>query len=86
MGVGEEAEVTDPAEPVRQRVLQEPADEFVSVERHHPLAVGLAVVFPAEPHLSVVEADKAAVGDGDAMGIAAKIVETCSGPPNGRLA
>jgi hypothetical protein len=39
-GVRQEAEMTDAAEPFRQHVEQEAADELVSIERHH---LGLVV-------------------------------------------
>ncbi|BCH12571.1 hypothetical protein MesoLj131c_68290 (plasmid) [Mesorhizobium sp. 131-3-5] len=41
--------------------------------------VVVAIVLPAEADLSVVQAHEAAVGDGDAMGVAAQIGEDLFG-------
>ena len=85
MAVGEEAEVADAMEAVRQDVQQEAADELVGVERHHLGLAVVAIVLPAEADLAVVEADQPAVGDGDAMGVAAEIGQHLLGPAEGRL-
>src|ERR1700734_2034949 len=75
MSVGQEAGVADPAEAVGDNMEQEATDEFVCVERHHLRFVGLSIVFPAEPDLSIVDFDEAAVGDGHSMSVAAEIVD-----------
>ena len=75
MGVGQKAEVADPAKAVGQDMQQKTPDELVRVECHHPGLVGLPIVFPTEPDLPILKGKKAMIGDGDAMGIAAKIVE-----------
>jgi hypothetical protein len=53
MAIGEEAEVTDAMEPVRQGVQQEPADEFVGSKRHGLGLAVVAVVLPGEVDVSV---------------------------------
>ena len=86
MAIGEEADVADPVEAVGHGVLQEAADEFVSGERHHLGLAVLAIVFPGEADLAVVEPDQAAVGDGDAVSVAGEIAEHLLGPGERGLA
>src|SRR5437667_12774118 len=75
MTVGEIAVVADAMEAVRQNVEQEAADELVGAKGHHLLLVVVAIILPAEADLALRKTDQAAVGDGDAMGIAAEIIE-----------
>jgi len=63
--------VADPMEAVGYGVLQETADELVGFQRHGLRVAVLAVVFPGEADLAVFEPDETAVGDGDAVGVAA---------------
>ena len=49
------------------------------------MLAGLSVVLPAEGDAIVLEADEAMVGDGDAVGVAGKIVENVFGSTEGRL-
>ncbi len=67
--------MTDAVEPVRHGVLQEAPDELVGGQRHHLSFRLVAVVLPGEADLTVVEPGQAAIGDGDAMGIAAEVGE-----------
>ena len=60
-------------EAVRQGVQQEAADELVGIEGHHLGLAVRSVVLPGEADLAVGERDQPAVGDGDAMGVAAEI-------------
>jgi hypothetical protein len=77
----------DAVEAVGQDVDQEPADELVGAEPHDPLPVaGLdPVVLPAERDRVGVGADQAAIGDGDAVGVAAEIGEHGLGAAEGGL-
>ena len=57
---------------------QEAADELAWVERHHPvvsLSAVKAIILPLEGDAVVVGRDQAAVGDGDAVGVARKIAQ-----------
>src|SRR5450631_1995911 len=57
---------------------QEAADELACIERHHPvvsLGAIKAIVLPLEGDALVVGRDQAAVGDGDAVGVARKIAQ-----------
>ena len=69
--------MTDAMEPAGEDVEQEAADELIGSERHHLLPVGIAapVVLVAEGDPRLVEAKKAAVRDGDAMGLAREVSE-----------
>ena len=72
---GEQAVVADAVEALWQHVDEEAADELVGGERHALLAVAAldAVILPSEGDAVLVEGDQAAVGDGDAVGIARQI-------------
>jgi len=59
--------------------------ETDSGQRHHLGLAVVAVVLPSEADLAVVEPDQAAVGDGDAMGVATEIAEHLFGPGKRRL-
>src|SRR5438128_7296805 len=73
VAIGEEAIVADTMEAVWQSVQQKAADELVGIECHHFGDAALSVVFPGEAYLPVGEREEPAVGDGDAMSIAAEI-------------
>jgi hypothetical protein len=73
VSVGEKAIVTDAMETIRQGVKQKAPDEFVGGKRHYLGFAVVAVVVPAEADLPIGKRDQPAVGDGDAMGVAAKI-------------
>src|SRR6266481_5872847 len=66
-GAGEQPVVTDAVEPLWQDVEQEAPDELVGGERHgaQPRPAVAAVVLVAEGHTAFVEAEQAAIGDGD---------------------
>ena len=83
--VGEQAIVADPMEPVRQGVEEEAADELGGVQGHELGLAVMAIVLPFERHLAVLHADEAAVGDGDAVGVAPEVGEDLFGSPERRL-
>ena len=85
MAVGEEANVADAMEAVRQGVLQEAADELVGRQGHELGLAVLAVVLPGEADLAVGEPDEPAVGDGDPVGVAAEMAEHLLGSGERRL-
>ncbi len=70
-------------EALRQHMHQEAADELVGIECHHPVPLGTieTVVLPLEGDALVIERDQAAVGDGDAMGVAGEIAQYFRGSP-----
>ncbi len=86
MAIGEESEVSNAMEAVGQGVEQEAPDELVRLQTHGLYGTVVAIVLPGEPDMFVVAGLDAAVGDGDAMGVAAEIGENPAGPPKGFLA
>ena len=69
----------------RHHMQQEAPDEFVGIERHHPFGGAMTVIFPAKLDFAIINVKQAIVGNGDAMGIAPKIVEHLPGTAKGRL-
>ena len=82
--VGEEAEVTDADEGGGKDVKEEPAHELHGGEDHHPGAIPVVPVPVAEGDASAGDGDEAVVGDGDAVGVAAEVVESSVGTIEGR--
>lgn len=85
MAVGEEAEVADLGKTVGKNVGKESANEFVCLESHGSDAVLLFSVSVLECHLAVLKCHQAVIGDGNAVGIAAEVIEDLSGSPEGRF-
>ena len=85
MPVGEEAEVADAHEAAWQQVEQEAAQELVDRQSQQALLVGMRGVSPAEGDVALFEGDQSAVGDGDAVGVAAEIAQRVLRSAEGRL-
>jgi len=85
MAVGEEAIVVDALEAIGKHVLQKPADELMCFQTHDFLHATMSVIAPAEGDMGVAERDKAAVRDGDTVGVARKIGEHLFRPCEQRL-
>jgi len=83
--VGEEAEVADADEALREQVKQETPQELVARDGHQFLLIVIGGVAPAEGDLFIGQCDQAMVGDGDAMSIAAEILQDVLGSPKGGL-
>src|SRR5262249_15093861 len=77
----QQAVVTDAMEALRQDMHQEAADELVGIGRHDPMSLPTlaAVILPLEGDAFVIERNQAAVGDGDAMGVAREIAQDFRG-------
>src|SRR5713101_4009996 len=73
--VGEEAVVPETHEAAGEHMQEEAADKFVGVERHglSPIALTTVPVGKADPPIADIK--DAVVRDGDAMGIAADIIQ-----------
>ena len=54
---------------------QEAAQELVDGQSQEPLLVGMCGVSPAEGEVALLKGDESAVGDGDAVGVAAEIAQ-----------
>src|SRR3984957_15479930 len=85
MAIGEESEVSNAMEAVGQGVEQEAPDELVRLQTHGLNGAVVAIVLPGEPDMFVVAGLDAAVGDGDAMGVAAEIGKNLRGSAEGLL-
>jgi hypothetical protein len=74
LAAGEQAIGADAMEACGQHVHEKATDELVGGERHHLVAVGTfdPVVLPLEGDAVLVACDQAAIGDGDAMGVAGR--------------
>lgn len=83
--VGEEAEIADLGESLGKHVDEEAPDEFVGVESHGSGAVVLFAILPVKGHLAVLKRQQAVVGNGDAVGIAAEVVEDLRRTSEGRF-
>ena len=70
MSVGHESEASEAMEAVGQRVQQEAANELVGLQVHDFDGAVLTIILPCEGDGLVVEGLDAAIGNGDAMGIA----------------
>ena len=75
IAVGEQTEVADLDEATRQHVKQEATDELNRIEAHDLDAVVVSGVAPLKAHLSVVQIQEPAIGDGDTMGVAGQVLE-----------
>jgi len=82
-GICQETEVTDAAEAFWQDVKEKAADKLVGVKRHYLGFVAGAIVLPTEADVATLARQEPAVGDGDAMGIAAQIIEDLLRPAEG---
>lgn len=67
----------------RDGVQEEAADEFVGRQRHRLALIGITPVAVRERDDAVADREEPVVGDGDAMGIAAEVVEDGSGAGEG---
>jgi hypothetical protein len=81
--VTEEAVVPNPDEALGEDVEEEASNELFGGKSHRSLAVAVAVVAPEEGDVSILHLEEPMVGDGDAMGIAAEIIEGLFGSGKG---
>src|SRR6202161_3506747 len=80
VAIGEESEVANAMEAVGQGVEQEAPDELVGLQTHGLDGAAVAIVLPGKGDMTVIAVLDAAVGDGDAMGVAPEIGEDLRGP------
>ncbi len=78
VAVSQKPVIANAPEPVQQQ-QQETPDEFPGAEGHRFDLVASAIVFPLEPDLIVFDVEQAVIGDGDAVGIAAHVIEHLPG-------
>ena len=82
VGFGKQPVVANAVKALGQDVDQEPADELVGCERHRPVASRAIepVILVLESDAVLVGRDEAAIGDGDAVGVARQIAQDLLGP------
>lgn len=79
VAVGEEPEVSHAHEARGQDVLKEAADELFDFERHDFLDTAVFVIAPSEGDFAVAHFDESMVRDGDAVDVAAEVVQSLFG-------
>ena len=73
--VGKEAEVADANETFGEQVPQETAQKLIERQGHQVMLIVVGRVAPAKGNFLVGRGDKSMVGDGDAMGVAAQVLQ-----------
>jgi hypothetical protein len=68
-----------------KQVEQKAVQELVDRQSHQTLFAGGGGVSPAEGDVVLLKSDQSAVGDGDAVGVAAEIAQCVSLAAEGRL-
>ncbi len=81
--IGEEAEVADADEALGEQVKEEATQELIARDGHHFLLIVVGRVTPAKGNLAVRQSDESVIGDGDAVSIAAKILQHVLGSAEG---
>lgn len=83
--VGKKSEVADADQALGQNVNQESAQKLICRDGHDLLLATVCIVPPAKRDSIILEGNESVVGDGDAMGIARKILQNMLGTAKGRL-
>src|SRR5215467_3869974 len=84
--MGEETEVADAHEARGKDVEEKASQELLHRQGHEAWLVSVGGVSPAEGDLVTGQRDEAMVGDGDAMGVGAQVVEDILRATETRLA
>lgn len=85
MAISHKAEVSDFGEAWWENVEKEAADEFILFESHGSDAIVFLAIFPLECDSAVLKRYQAVVGNGNAVSVAADVIEDLSGSPEGRF-
>ena len=83
MPEGQEAEVADFSETVRQDVLHKSADKFPGIQHHLFPDTGTLVILIPEAYRAIFMGDDPLVGDGHAVGVIAQVADQVVGPLEG---
>ena len=67
--------MADADEAGRQGVKQEPPDKFIRWQSHNIALISVAAVAEGEGNVTVFDIEDAVVGNSDAVGVAAEVVE-----------
>ncbi len=73
--VAQKPVIANAPETVWQDVQQETPDKFLGAQGHRFDLIASAIVFPLEPDLIIFDVEQAVIGDGNAVGIAAHVIE-----------
>jgi len=77
--------VPDANKALREHVQQEAANKLLCGNGHRALHVAVRIIPPTERDVVAIECEQAMVGDGDAMGITAKITQHLLGTAKWRF-
>src|SRR3974377_2023372 len=83
--VGQETEITDSDESLRQHMEEEAAQELHSQQGHLTLPAAVGIVLPAESNAFAIERQQTVIGNGDAMRVTAEIAQYFQRSAEGRL-
>lgn len=75
MAIGEEPVMANAVKAGWQDMQKKAPNELAGVQGHHSLAVVVPVILPAKTDPPILESEEPAVGDGDPVGVAAKVGE-----------
>ena len=81
---GEEAEIADADEALREDVHEEAAEKFIGLERERAHHTAVPVVLPPKRDGVGGDVDEPVVGDGDAVRVARQVVEDVRRAAEGR--
>ena len=73
--LAKKAEVTDAHEAIRQDVKQEAADKFLGLKSHRLFLIPVSAISIAQGDLAVLDVEDAVIGESDAVGVAAEVIE-----------
>lgn len=85
MAIGKKTEVPEFGKAIGEDVQKEAADKLVSVESHRSCAVVFFAILPLESNLAVPKRYQAVIRNGDAVSIAAEVIEDLGGTSEGRF-
>ncbi|MDM7996754.1 MAG: hypothetical protein QUT30_13875 [Acidobacteriota bacterium] len=85
MAIGHKTEVSDSGEAWGKNLEKEAAGEFVCFESHGSDGIVFSAISPLECYFAILKRHQAVIGNGDAVSIAADVIEDLSGSPEGRF-
>ena len=81
--IGQQAELADAHEAVRDDVQEKPSEEFVGLEAYDFDTIVIRIVPPPEADATVTGIDEPMIRERHAVGVATEIVEHLLGPGEG---
>ena len=83
--IGQDSEVPDTDEALREDVKQKPAHELLRGDGHDPLLVAARIVPPTKLDCATIEGNQTVVGDGDTVSVAPEVTDHLLGAAEGGL-